>query len=999
MTTTNNKKAATVEDYLVSLKKSRKFGPQVVFEKLFEATTPKYFDNFQILSPELQQCLKKIGINKLYSHQGKALESIEQCKNVMIATPTSSGKSMVYNLPVLNKILSSKTSHALYLFPLKALSQDQLKTIKALADNINFRGGRFDGNIAAIYDGDTSAYQRRKIREKTPPVIITNPEMLHLSFLPFHENWSHFFRNLDFVVIDEVHTYRGVFGSHIAWLIRRLNRVLRLYGKKPTYILSSATIGNPEEFAVDLTGYEIEVLTKSGAPQSRKSFLFLNPWDSAAYTASQLLEASLKRGLRTIVYTQSRKMTELISLWTKPRLGEFAEKLSSYRAGFLPEERRNIETRLSDGSLLGVISTSALELGIDIGDLDICILVGYPGSIMASWQRGGRVGRGGRESAVILIGSEDALDQYYMKNPEVFFSKEVESAVLNPQNKKIMGEHLHCAAAEYPLNAGEELLQHNYVKETVHRLTQKSVLLQSADGNDFFASRKRPQRNVSLRGSGTTLTIINGDSGLILGEIDSTRALKECHEGAIYLHKVNTWFVEKLDLFQQEVIVVEKKVSFYTKPMSSKNTEILSVEKKSEVFGCPLFFGNLKVREKVTGFQKKSNRTNKLITTIPLELPEQIMETEGFWLEIPKGVVNILEDNQYHFMGGLHAFEHVMISVFPLLVLCDRNDVGGISCPHHEQTNGATIFIYDGHPGGSGLSREAFAKAESLIKRSYEIVGSCQCDTGCPSCVHSPKCGSGNRPIDKESCLQLISKIIKLKNNRNDIPAEYTSENNIIPPYHLHSHKEAQQLKNNNKIKSGVEVLPEHYGVFDLETKYSAEEVGGWHRADKMEVSVGVVYDSILDGYVTYMEDEIDRLIEHLQSLQLVIGFNNKRFDNRVLSFYTKNDLSCLPTLDLLEEVKNQLGYRLSLNGIAEHTLGKKKTGDGLQALKWYKEGEIEKICKYCRKDVEITKNLLIFALENHFFLFQNKAGRKVRLPIGLAKPISDQLKKDPHCY
>ncbi len=991
MPTTSKPSMPSVDEYLKALKNSRKFGPQVVCHKILPKTQPHYELQNSVLSEEIHRGLIRLGLPRLFSHQAEAIEKIKKGKNVIVATPTSSGKSMIYNLPVFENILAKPQSHALYIFPLKALSQDQHKNIEHLGAALNTQKSSENHVISAIYDGDTTPYMRRKIREKTPSIIITNPEMLHLSFLPFQENWAHFFRSLDYIIIDEVHTYRGVFGSHVAWLIRRLKRVLNHYNSTPQFILSSATIGNPKVFAERLIGEQFEVITQSGAPQSTKNFLFINPWDSPAYTASQLLEAALKRGLRTIVYTQSRKMTELISLWTRPNLGDLEDRLSSYRAGFLPEERREIEAKLSDGSLLGVISTSALELGIDIGDLDLCILVGYPGSIMASWQRGGRVGRGDRDSAVILIGGEDALDQYYMNNPERFFSKKVESAVVNPANVKILSEHLICAAAEIPIHESESMFQPDAIPEVIAELVSKGKLLQSADGNEFYSSRKRPQRNVNLRGSGNTLTIINGETGVILGEVDAARALKECHEGAIYLHRVNTYLVTKLDLFAQEVVVVNKKPSFHTRPLSNKDTEILQVSKRSTLFGCDLSFGNLKVTEKVTGYQKRNNGTNRLITTVPLDLPEQTLETEGFWLDIPADIVKTFEAEKLHFMGGLHAFEHLLISVFPLLVLCDRNDVGGISCPHHEQTNGATVFVYDGHSGGSGLSAEAFNKAGELIERATEIVNSCECENGCPSCVHSPKCGSGNRPIDKSSCITLIKRIASTQASSPSNRIYQTEEQ-----HNQNSPNEGVQKKIFNlEQEPDIEILPGHYGVFDLETKYSAEEVGGWHRADKMGISVGVVYDSLLDGYVTYFENEVDKLVNHLMQLDLVVGFNNKRFDNRVLSSYTKENIEQLPTIDLLEEIKNHLGYRLSLNAIAEYTLGIAKSGDGLQALQWFKKGEFAKLAKYCRKDVEITQKLFMFGLENGFFLFQNKAKKQVRLPLALKQAVLSQLNKD----
>lgn len=980
--------AETVADYLEALKKSQKFGPQVVYHKIIPEISPSFFPKQAPLSATTLRCVNQKGIEQLYTHQGKALELIGNEKNIIVATPTSSGKSMVYNLPVLERVLKDEGCHALYLFPLKALAQDQLKSLHDFSSLKQWGNTNSALPLGAIYDGDTSPYMRRKIREHTPPIVITNPEMLHLSFLPFHENWAHFFRKLEFVVIDEVHTYRGIFGSHVAWLIRRLKRILHHYGQQPRFILSSATIGNPRAFSENLIGETFEVITESGAPQSRKNFVFLNPWDSIAYAAGQLLEAALKRGLRTIVYTQSRKMTELISLWTRPNLGNLAERLSSYRAGFLPEERREIEQKLSDGSLLGVISTSALELGIDIGDLDLCILVGYPGSIMASWQRGGRVGRAGQESAVILLGGQDALDQYYMNNPENFFEKEVESAVLNPSNPKTIQQHLPCAAAELPLDVDEDLLREKNVMTGLRELTLENHLLQSADGRKYFSTRKRPQRHVNLRGSGTTLTIINETTGQILGEVDAGRALKECHEGAVYLHRVATWLVKKLDLAAQEVVVTEKKPPYYTRPMSNKDTEILRILQHSSLHDCSLSYGELKVTERVTGYQKRNNGTNRLINTTSLDLPEQVLETEGFWFEIPQNIVESFEKNKLHFMGSIHALEHLLISVFPLLVLCDRNDIGGISCPHHEQTEGASIFIYDGTPGGSGISAEAFEKAEQLFKRAMEVVNECGCDTGCPSCVHSPKCGSGNRPIDKNGCISLIH-AISTNPRKKETPAKghtakkkSSADKTVIPI-----------TAEPKTVDDGVEVLPERWGVFDLETKYSAEEVGGWHRADKMGLSVGVVYDSTLDGCVSYLEHEADRLIDHLLDLDLIVGFNNRRFDNRVLSAYGARSLPTHPTLDLLEIITRQLGYRLSLDRIAEHTLGTRKSGDGLQALQWFRDGEMQKLTAYCRRDVEITRDVFLYGLENGFLLFQNKAKQKVRLPLLLAKAVLKELK------
>ncbi len=993
MYTKNKEKLSGIAEYINALKNSKKFGPQIVFHKYLPEVHAHYIKEASPITTTLQKSLSQNGIDKLFSHQHTSLEFLNNNENIIVSTPTASGKSMIYNLPLLDEIEKNPLSHALYLFPLKALAQDQLRTLEELWSQVPSQ--KSISKIGAIFDGDTTPYKRKKIRQQPPPVVMTNPEMLHLSLLPYHQRWAHFYKNIKYIVIDEVHTYRGIFGTHMAWVLRRLKRIVTLYGSRPQFILLSATIGNPGELGETLIDDKVRVIEETGAPRAKKHILLLNPWDSAAYTACQLLEAALKRGLRTIVYTQSRKMTELITLWTRPRLGKLSNKLSSYRAGFLPEERREIEANMTDGSLLGVISTSALELGIDIGNLDLCILVGYPGSIMSTWQRGGRVGRGKRESAVVLVAQEDALDQYFMKNPKELFTREVESAILNPQNISIAEQHLHCAAAELPLGVSEPLLQNTHCKTMVENLTQNSILLQSGSGTKWFSTRKFPQRYVHLRGAGSQMTIINSKDGVILGDIDIDRAMKECHPGAIYFHRAKKWVVEKLDILGHEVVVAPFSGRYFTRPISNKSTEIIERVSRKNLYGCEVSFGRLLVRERVTGYQKKNSSTQKLIATLPLELPEQVLETEGVWITLPDLIKENFIEDKLHFMGGLHALEHAMIAMFPLLVLCDRNDIGGISCPQHEQTNFATIFIYDGHNGGVGLAKEAYDKIEQLVDDTYRTIKTCGCKNGCPSCVHSPKCGSGNRPIDKSACRILIEQIRCSKIN--------TSQRRNHGEKKIHTYKTKSAIvnvsptlsvKDEEGLKKRLALLPAKYGVFDVETKRSALEVGGWSRAERMGISVAVVWDSKLEGHVTYLEHEMGNLVDHLKTLDLVIGFNNKRFDYRVLSAYTKMNLHLLPTLDLLEEVKNQLGYRLSLDRLAQTTLEVQKTGDGLQALQWYKEGKIREICEYCQKDVEITKNLFLHALDEGFLLFTNKVGNRVRLPLELGETIRRELQK-----
>ena len=955
----------SVAEYLAALKSSPGLGRQVVHHEEL-AEQPAVYARNRIDWPQvLDMALRQMGIDGLYQHQVSATDAVRRGENVIVATPTASGKSLIYNLPVFEQIMRAPDSTALYLFPLKALAQDQLRAIQELAAMLPEELVP----AAAIYDGDTTAYQRKKLRERPPNILITNPDMLHLSMLGYHSAWAGFFARLTHVILDEVHTYRGIFGSHMAWVLHRLKRICAYYGSRPQFILSSATVANPDELARDLLGAEATVISESGAPRAKRHFVFINPLDSAATAASHLIEASLKRGLRTIVYTQSRKLTELVSIWTQQRLGKLANKLTSYRAGYLPEERREIEARLSDGSLLGVIATSALELGIDIGDLDICILVGYPGTVMTTWQRGGRVGRKQNESLIILVALEDSLDQHFMRNPGDFFSREVEATVLNPLNRTIVKRHLICAAAEQPIKTDEPLVQDAAVREVVDELVQEASLLLTADGNYWVGSRKYPHREVDLRGTGQTLVIRNNTDGSALGAIDFMRCFKECHPGAVYLHRGKTWLITGLDLETHEVTAVRKNVNYFTRTMGSKTTEILKTYHTADRHNFRVSFGYLRVTDTVTGFQRRLVAGQKLISMEQLDLPPLVFETEGLWIEIPEAVQKSIEREQYHFMGGIHALEHGAISIFPLLVLCDRNDVGGIAHPFHEQLSKAAVFIYDGYPGGVGLARKAFEKIDELLYLTKKTISDCPCELGCPSCVHSPKCGSGNRPIDKQSALEILAALLQ----DGTTAADRARTGGII----------AQEFRAAGPEKKIIKTVPPaRYGVFDVETQRSAAEVGGWHRADRMGISVAVLYDSVCDSFKTYLEKDIPDLIRDLQTFDLVVGFNNKRFDNRVLSAYSVFNLAALPTLDIMEKISDRLGYRLSLDRLAEHTLGVKKTADGLQALKWYKEGRMEEIINYCRQDVKITRDIFLFGLENRYLLFKNKAGSIVRLPV-----------------
>lgn len=962
-------KKPDVREYIESLVSSIRMCHQVAYHKVIDGHKGSTADTKKPLPEDVIGVMDRTIGGGLYQHQAEAIDLIRSGRHVVVATPTASGKTIIYNIPVMERMQINNSSRALYIFPLKALARDQLKAFEKTA--VYFTGFR---PTAAIYDGDTTAWHRKKIRLSPPNVLMSNPEMLHLSILPHHEKWAEFLEGLETVVIDEVHTYRGIMGSHMAQVFRRMKRICALYGSDPSFVFSSATIANPSDLSSRLTGLDVKEITKNTAPRGKRHIILLNPDTGPAQAAILLLKAALFRGLRTIVYTQSRRMTELIALWAGSRGGEFKEKIAAYRAGFLPEERREIEEKLSNGELLAVISTSALELGIDIGDLDLCILVGYPGSIMATWQRSGRVGRSGQESALVLVAGEDALDQYFMRNPSEFVGKPPEAAVINPYNPVIVKKHLSCAAAELPLKTNEPFLSDPVIAKEMITLENQGELLRSAEGDTFFSRLKSPQRHVNLRGTGTRFTIVCSRTGESRGDVDGFRAFKETHPGAVYLHQGQTFIVDTLDTGTGTVKVSEAKVDYYTKIRGHKNTEILEVFDKKTVHGTNIFMGSVKVTDQVTGYEKWRISVKKRLNVIPLDLPPLIFETEGIWFTIPDHIREAAESNYLHFMGGIHAIEHAMIGILPYFVMTDRNDLGGISMPFHPDIGSAVIFIYDAIPGGAGLSRQAFTQFEQLLSHTHKSVTACPCESGCPGCVHSPKCGSGNRPIDKACSSFLLEHLLSdTPTNTHRVPGRVfqvdEKQNTAIPVK-----KKSEEIKRKRK--------EDHYTVLDIETQRSAQEVGGWHRADLMLVSCAVLYDSMTDTYFEFLENQIPDLIAHMSTCDAVIGFNIKRFDYKVLSGYSDFDFHSIHTIDLLEKVHERLGYRLSLDHLATETLDVKKSADGLQALRWWKQGRIREIIDYCKIDVEITKDLFLFGRDNGFLLFKNKAGSRVRVPV-----------------
>ena len=973
-----------LRDYIDALKKYKGFAGDIVCHKTLVPDRPVFAPEEAYVSGIQKFLMAKLGIRKLYCHQKQAIDLIQSGIHTLVTTPTASGKSLIYNFPVIETLVREPGSSALYLFPLKALAQDQLSVVRRLLQKVNEKYNLPDSLNAAVYDGDLSPWQKSKIRKNPPEILLSNPEMLHLSLLAHHDLWEDFFTGLKYVVVDEVHTYRGVMGSNMAWVFRRFLRICRFYGAEPVFILCSATIANPASLAARLTGLDVRVVDRSGAPSGKKDVILMRGLEGSARTAIALIHSAVHRKLKTICYTQSRKITELIAIWTSRQAARLAERISAYRAGFLPEERREIERRLGSGDLLAVVTTSALELGIDIGNIDICILVGYPGTIMSFWQRAGRAGRNGRDSLLIFVAHEDALDQYMINHPEAVFSMPPEKAVINPHNMKIMKQHLLCAAVELRLDIQESLLQDPDVRKAVSRLENDVELLRTRRGDHWYASRRSVHRDVNLRGTGKTIPVFIEKTKQMLGEIDWHRSFFEAHKGAVYLHRGKTYLITKFDFKKMIIEARQASVHYYTRARSSKNTTIIKQLDSCLIAGgsCRMGYGKLKITQKVTGFEKKLVSTRRLIGIVPLEFPDLEFETLGLWIEIPDVIRERIESGHLHFMGGIHAIEHAAIGIMPLVVMTDRNDLGGISIPFHDQLRKSAVFIYDGVPGGLGLARQAFERPVEFLEKVFEVIHSCSCENGCPSCVHSPKCGSGNKPIDKTAALKILEMILNRGGSENNFQEYQNQISAHIEPVHMDivSESAIHYKDADNEKKAQEHDL--RYGVLDIETRRSAAEVGGWNRAGKMGVSCAVLYDSESDTFIEYLQENVDELCRNLMNFDLIIGFNIIGFDYKVLSGLSDFDFSCLPTLDILLKIHERLGYRLSLDHLATHTLGTGKSADGLMALKWWRQGKIKKIIQYCRQDVKVTRDLYLYGRKNKFLVFKNKAGLKVRLPV-----------------
>ena len=936
------------------------------------------------LGEGVARVLAAAGVERLWSHQEEGIGHLRAGRDVVVATPTASGKTLVYNAAVLADLLDQPSGFAVYVFPLKALAQDQLDELRGLL------AGMACGLTAEIYDGDTRRHVRDRIRRQPPNILITTPDMLHSGLLAFHEAWEEVWRNLRWVVVDELHTYNGIFGSHVLHLFRRLDRLCASHGAEPRYVTCSATVGNPRPLAEGLFGRPFTAVTRSGAPAAARHFLIADPAESPNTVAARLLQSGVRRRLRSIVFTRARVTAELIYRWATDHRPELRERISSYRAGYLPEERRQIESRLIAGDLLGVVSTSALELGIDIGGLDVCVLVGYPGSIVGTWQRAGRVGRQGRESLVVLLAGRDALDQYFARHPEQLFGRGIEDAVADPCNRYVLEQHLPCAARELPLTRDEPAYAalEGY-GPALERLTDRGELLQSAEGDAWFASRKRPHRRVNMRAIGESWSIVEGGGeaggpaggGRAIGTVSGGQLHAECHEGAIYLHRGRQYLIGGRHPAKRQIDARVVDVSYYTRPKREKETEILEELACRPMHGYQAKLGRLLVRSQVTAFEKVRAGDQAVLSRHPLDSPVESFETVGFWLEMDAPFKKQLKRRGHHHMGSLHAVEHAAKSIFPLLALSKSTDVGGICYPLHPQLRKGAIFVYDHYPGGIGLAEKGFEMLDRLLELTLGLVEACDCEEGCPSCIHFPTCGAGNHPLDKAGCTHLL----ELLSGRARLDAESLEVDGLEAEPPLFADWESDD---EGDEPDGTDP-EEHVVVFDLETQLSAAEVGGWNRTCLMRVSCGILWDSRGDEFVTYFEDGVPRLIEHLRSADLVVGFNCIGFDYSVLRGYTRFDFRDLATLDMLREIRDQLNFRVSLDSLAQATLEEEKTADGLQALRWWKEGRLDLIEEYCRNDVRITRDIWRFGRDHGYLLFDRRGEGRMRVPVDFRERVT----------
>ncbi|WP_435969362.1 DEAD/DEAH box helicase [Streptomyces sp. Qhu_M48] len=758
------------------------------------------------IRPEVIAAIQAAGIEHPWAHQAEAAEHALDGESVVIATGTASGKSLAYLAPVLTTLLdgaeapNGRGTTALYLSPTKALAADQRRAVRELAAPL---GNRIR---PAVYDGDTPVEEREWVRQYAN-YVLTNPDMLHRGILPSHPRWASFLRSLRYVVIDECHTYRGVFGSHVAQVLRRLRRICARYGSDPVFLLASATSAEPALAAGRLTGLPVTEVSDDASPRGELVFALWEPpltdlhgergapvRRTATAETADLLTDLTRQGVRSVAFVRSRRGAELISVIAQERLAEtdrsLARRVAAYRGGYLPEERRALERALHSGELLGLAATTALELGVDVSGLDAVLIAGYPGTRASLWQQAGRAGRSGEGALAILIARDDPLDTFLVHHPEAIFDQPVESTVLDPDNPYVLAPHLCAAAAELPLTEPDLALFGPAVPDLLPQLEAAGLLRRRSTGW-YWTRRERAADLTDIRGGGgSPVRIVESGTGRLLGTVDEAASHTAVHEGAVHLHQGRTYLVRELDLKDSVALVEEAVPPYSTTARDTTSITVLDTDTEIPWGAGRLCFGSVEVTNQVVSFLRRRLITGEVLGETRLDLPPRTLRTRAVWWTVTEDQLDAARITPEILGGALHAAEHASIGMLPLFATCDRWDIGGVSVPLHPDTLLPTVFVYDGHPGGAGFAERAFHTARAWLTATREAIASCECEAGCPSCIQSPKCGNGNDPLHKRGAVRLLTELLReapeegpeeQPEGPSEVPAQGLSEQSEVP--------------------------------------------------------------------------------------------------------------------------------------------------------------------------------------------------------------------------
>jgi DEAD/DEAH box helicase domain-containing protein len=705
-----------------------------------------------------------LGVDRLWRHQLTMLELARAGRHAIVATATASGKSLAMQLPVLERLLTDDRATALYLAPTKALAHDQLRALRAL---------RLPQIRAAVIDGDTPRSERDAIR-RTANLVLTNPDLVHHSLLGDHRRWADLLHRLTHVLVDEAHTARGVFGGHVALVLRRLRRIAERYGAMPTWLLATATIGNPSEHASRLCGLEVEAVTADGAPRGPLTIGLWEPPDDDGHRRSTLREAGgllaslVAADVQTLVFTRGRKAAEVVALIARERLGDasadgvpLADRVAAYRAGYLAEDRRALEDGLRTGALRGVAATQALELGIDVSGLDAVVLAGWPGTTASFWQRVGRAGRRGGPAIAVLVAEEDPLDQYLLRHPEALLDRPAEDAVVDPHNPYLLGPHLRCACHEAPMDLDEAQRWFGAGAAGLLAADVDEGVLRLRAGRHHWSGRSRPASEVSLRSAGRQVRIVDTSTGAVIGDVDEGRAHRQVHTGALHLHQGDLYLIEDLDLDRLVALASPSTATdLTTRARTDTDVALVEAQRERSWGAVRIEHGSVRVTSRVTSYDLLRVGSDEVLDRVDLDLPPVVLDTAAVWVVVPDPYLEQAGVPPAQAPGALHAAEHAAIGMLPLLALCDRWDLGGLSTVRHPDTDAPTIFVYDAYPGGAGLAERSWLRFDEHLRMTRDTIRDCRCEDGCLACVHSPKCGNGNDPLDKRGAVALLDALL-----------------------------------------------------------------------------------------------------------------------------------------------------------------------------------------------------------------------------------------------